>query len=202
MLDETVTWKCSFYFHFALPFCVAYLKVLFLVFLVVLRVLFLPGERWARTFPTGFILFDFSCLDAGPAELLDLSQWGFSFWALGSRFSVPYSLFPIFPAVVGRVSHQHQQHSEKYLLPFVGTQLSPAPGLCVSWKLLRLRPSHSLRGKCSYLTGQRQILRVVSYFYPILFVCFSSFAPCFLYCPFSRGKRRCDFRCNKIDWLP
>lgn len=121
--------KFYFYFWFFLLFFGSYLAVLWG------RV----GRCSARTFPTGFILFDFSCLDAGPAELLDLSQRGFPFFAAGH-------LLPGSQAVVRRVSHQHQQHSEKYLLPFVGKRLSlpqpsysnqhppppPLAGLCVS----------------------------------------------------------------------
>lgn len=103
--------KFYFYFWFFLLFFGSYLAVLWG------RV----GRCSARTFPTGFILFDFSCLDAGPAELLDLSQRGFPFFAAGH-------LLPGSQAVVRRVSHQHQQHSEKYLLPFVGKRLSlPQP---------------------------------------------------------------------------
>lgn len=160
--------KFYFYFWFFLLFFGSYLAALWG------RV----GGCSARTFPTGFILFDFSCLDAGPAELLDLSQRGFPFFAAGH-------LLPGSQAVVRRVSHQHQQHSEKYLLPFVGKRLSlPQP----SYSNQQPPPTSNPLAwrEFSYLTGQRQILRVVSYFYSILFVCFLPAQ--FFYTRRSRGK--------------
>lgn len=174
--------KFYFYFWFFLLFFGSYLAVLWG------RV----GRCSARTFPTGFILFDFSCLDAGPAELLDLSQRGFPFFAAGH-------LLPGSQAVVRRVSHQHQQHSEKYLLPFVGKRLSlpqpsysnqhppPPPGRTLCFLKIASLTSNPLAWReFSYLTGQRQILRVVSYFYSILFVCFLPAQ--FFYTRRSRGK--------------